>query len=228
LRQVLPWGGARPKASVRENDGHLAIAKFPRKDDEVSTVRWEAVALSLAHQAGIPVPSSRVELVGDKPVLLLRRFDRDGARRIPFLSAMSMLGARDNQAHSYLELVDALRQHGAAPQEDMHALWRRIVFNILVSNTDDHLRNHGFLYHGNDGWRLCPAYDLNPVPTDIKPRVLTLAINEEDTTASLATAMEVAGYFDLEEAQARQIAVQVARATSRWRDEAANATHCQG
>jgi serine/threonine-protein kinase HipA len=214
-------GGARPKASVRENDGHLAIAKFPRKDDEVSTVRWEAVALSLAHQAGIPVPSSRVELVGDKPVLLLRRFDRDGARRIPFLSAMSMLGARDNQAHSYLELVDALRQHGAAPQEDMHALWRRIVFNILVSNTDDHLRNHGFLYHGNDGWRLCPAYDLNPVPTDIKPRVLTLAINEEDTTASLATAMEVAGYFDLEEAQAREIAVQVARATSRWRDEAA-------
>jgi len=178
-------GGARPKASVRENDGHLAIAKFPRKDDEVSTVRWEAVALNLAHQAGIPVPSSRVELVGDKPVLLLRRFDRDGARRIPFLSAMSMLGARDNQAHSYLELVDALRQHGAAPQEDMHALWRRIVFNILVSNTDDHLRNHGFLYHGNDGWRLCPAYDLNPVPTDIKPRVLTLAINEEDTTASL-------------------------------------------
>jgi serine/threonine-protein kinase HipA len=187
----------------------------------VSTVRWEAVALSLAHQAGIPVPSSRVELVGDKPVLLLRRFDRDGARRIPFLSAMSMLGARDNQAHSYLELVDALRQHGAAPQEDMHALWRRLVFKILVSNTDDHLRNHGFLYHGNDGWRLCPAYDLNPVPTDIKPRVLTLAINEEDTTASLAVAMEVAGYFDLEEAQARQIALQVARATSRWRDEAA-------
>jgi serine/threonine-protein kinase HipA len=117
--------------------------------------------------------------------------------------------------------VDALRQHGAAPQEDMHALWRRIVFNILVSNTDDHLRNHGFLYHGNDGWCLSPAYDLNPVPTEIKPRVLTLAINEEDTTASLSVAMEVAGYFDLEEAQAREIAAQVAQATSRWRDEAA-------
>jgi serine/threonine-protein kinase HipA len=213
-------GGARPKASIRENDGRLAIAKFPRKDDEVSTVRWEAVALSLAHRAGIPVPSARVELVTDKPVLLLRRFDRDGARRIPFLSAMSMLGARDNQAHSYLELVDALRQHGAAPQEDMHALWRRMVFNILISNTDDHLRNHGFLYHGNDGWRLSPAYDLNPTPTDIKPRVLTLAINEEDTTASLSTAMEVAGYFELEDAEAREIAAQVARATSRWRDAA--------
>lgn len=214
-------GGARPKASVRENDGHLAIAKFPRKDDEVSTVRWEAVALSLADKAGIMVPSARVELVADKPVLLLRRFDRDGARRIPFLSAMSMLGARDNQAHSYLELVDALRQHGAAPQEDMQALWRRMVFNILISNTDDHLRNHGFLYHGNDGWRLSPAYDLNPVPTDIKPRVLTLAINEDDTTASLSTAMEVAGYFELEEAQAREMAAHVARASSQWRDAAA-------
>lgn len=214
-------GGARPKASVRENDGHLAIAKFPRKDDEVSTVRWEAVALSLAHRAGIPVPSAHVELVADKPVLLLRRFDRDGARRIPFLSAMSMLGARDNQAHSYLELVDALRQHGAAPKDDMHALWRRVVFNILISNTDDHLRNHGFLYQGNDGWRLSPAYDLNPVPTDIKPRVLTLAINEDDTTASLSTAMEVAGYFELEESQAREIAAQVAQSTSQWREAAA-------
>jgi serine/threonine-protein kinase HipA len=213
-------GGARPKASVRENDGHLAIAKFPRKDDEVSTVRWEAVALSLARKAGIPVPHARIELVADKPVLLLRRFDRDGARRIPFLSAMSMLGARDNQAHSYLELVDALRRHGAAPQQDMHALWRRIVFNILISNTDDHLRNHGFLYQGNDGWRLSPAYDLNPVPTDIKPRILTLAINEEDASASLVIAMEVAGYFELEEAQAREIAAQIARTTSKWRDEA--------
>lgn len=214
-------GGARPKASVRENDGHLAIAKFPRRDDEVSTVRWEAVALSLAHRAGIPVPSARVELVADKPVLLLRRFDRDGERRIPFLSAMSMVGARDNQAHSYLELVDALRQQGAAPQEDIRALWRRMVFNILISNTDDHLRNHGFLYQGNDGWRLSPAYDLNPTPTDIKPRVLTLAINEEDTTASLVTAIRVAAYFELEDGEAREIAAQVATATSRWRSEAA-------
>jgi serine/threonine-protein kinase HipA len=212
-------GGARPKASVRENDGHLAIAKFPRKDDEVSTVRWEAVALALAHKAGISVPCARVEEVADKPVLLLR-FDRDGARRIPFLSAMSMLGAKDRETRSYLEIVDALRQHGAAPQQDMEALWRRMVFNILISNTDDHLRNHGFLYHGNDGWRLSPAYDLNPTPVDIKPRILTTAINEEDTTASLSTAMQVAGYFGLQDAQAREIAAQVAQATSKWRDEA--------
>ena len=112
-------GGARPKASVREKDGPLAIAKFPRKDDEINTVLWEAVALTLAQKAGILVPVARVETVARKPVLLLRRFDRDGKRRIPFLSAMSMLGAKGNETHSYLEIVDALRQYGAAPREDM-------------------------------------------------------------------------------------------------------------
>jgi len=214
-------GGARPKASVIEKDGHLAIAKFPRRDDEINTVAWEATALTLAHKASIVVPVGRVETVANKPVLLLRRFDRDRARRIPFLSAMSMLGSRDNETRSYLEIVDALRQHGAAPKEDMQALWRRLVFNILISNTDDHLRNHGFLYEGPDGWRLSPAYDLNPVPTDIKPRILTTAINEDDNTASLALAMEVAGYFGLDADKACDIAAQVGRAVSKWRDEAA-------
>jgi serine/threonine-protein kinase HipA len=165
-------GGARPKASIREKNGDLAIAKFPRKDDEINTVLWEAVALRLAHRAGIPVASARVENIGNKPVLLLRRFDRDGARRIPFLSAMSMLGSKELETRSYLEIVDALRQHGAAPQVDMEALWRRLVFNILISNTDDYLRNHAFLYPGGPGRRLSPAYDLNPVPIDIKPRIL--------------------------------------------------------
>jgi serine/threonine-protein kinase HipA len=214
-------GGARPKASFREKDGHLAIAKFPRKDDETSTVIWEGVALTLAHKAGIAVPVARVEIVAKKPVLLLRRFDRDAKRRIPFLSATSMLSAKDNESHSYLEIVDALRQHGATPRADIEALWRRIVFNILISNTDDHLRNHGFLYHGSDGWRLSPAYDLNPVPTDIKPRVLTTAINEDDDTASLALAMSVAKYFELDAAKAREIAKQVGKAVSTWRYEAA-------
>ena len=214
-------GGARPKASFREKDGHLAIAKFPRRDDEINTVVWEAVALALAKKAGIAVPASRIEIVARKPVLLLRRFDRDGARRIPFLSAMSMLGSKDNETRSYLEIVDALRQHGAAPKADMEALWRRLVFNILISNTDDHLRNHGFLYEGPEGWRLSPAYDMNPVPTDIKPRILTTAINEEDNTASLALAMEVAGYFELETGRPREIASQVGKAVSKWRDEAA-------
>ena len=214
-------GGARPKASVRDRDGHLAIAKFPRRDDEFSTVLWEAVALALARKAGIAVPAGRVETVANTSVLLLRRFDRDGPRRIPFLSAMSMLGSTDHDTRSYLEIVDALRQHGAAPKEDMHALWRRLVFNILISNTDDHLRNHGFLYDGSDGWRLSPAYDLNPVPTDIKPRILTTAINGEDNTASLALAMEVSGYFELNADQARAIAAQVGKAASTWRGEAA-------
>src|SRR5580692_5954448 len=214
-------GGARPKASVREKDGQLAIAKFPRKDDETSTVIWESVALTLAHQARIAVPVARVETVGTKTVLLLRRFDRNGKRRIPFLSAMSMLSAKGNESHSYLEIVDGLRQHGAAPKADIEALWRRIVFNILISNTDDHLRNHGFLYQGSDGWLLSPAYDLNPVPTDIKPRILTTAINEDDGTASLALAMSVAKYFQLDAAKARAIAKQVGKAVSTWRNEAA-------
>jgi serine/threonine-protein kinase HipA len=214
-------GGARPKASVKDKGGHLAIAKFPRRDDEINTVAWEAVALALAKKSGIAVPIWRVEFVAKKPVLLLRRFDRDGSRRIPFLSAMSILGARDNETRSYLEIVDALRQHGSSPKADMEALWRRIVFNILISNTDDHLRNHGFLYESQQGWRLSPAYDMNPVPVDIKPRILSTTINEDDGTASLALALEVAGYFGLTAPAARAIAAQVGKAVSKWRDEAA-------
>lgn len=214
-------GGARPKASVRDRDGHLAIAKFPNKGDEVNTVLWEAVALTLAAKAGIPVPAWRLETVADKPVLLLRRFDREQGLRVPFVSAMSMLDARDNEARSYLEFVDILRQHGAAAKEDMHGLWRRIVFSILISNTDDHLRNHGFLWAGPAGWRLSPAYDLNPVPTDIKPRVLTTAIDLDDGTASLKLALDVASYFELSNGEARKIAAEVGEAVSTWRKVAA-------
>jgi serine/threonine-protein kinase HipA len=153
--------------------------------------------------------------------LLARLFDRDGKRRIPFLSAMSMLGSKDNDTRSYLEIVDALRQHGAEPKADMKALWRRLVFDILISNTDDHLRNHGFLYAGREGWRLSPAYDLNSVPTDIKPRIPTTAINEDDNTASLALALDVAGYFELDATNARKIAAEVGNVVAKWRDEAA-------
>lgn len=214
-------GGARPKASVRDRDGHLAIAKFPHKDDETNAVLWEAVALRLAEKSGIPVPDWRIEPVVDKQVLLLRRFDRVEGRRIPFLSAMSMLGASDNESRSYLEFVDALRRYGASPRQDMHALWRRLVFNVLISNTDDHLRNHAFLYVGPDGWRLAPAYDLNPVPTDIKPRILTTAIDLDDGTASLDLAMSVMGYFELDEGEAKTIAGEVGQAVATWREEAA-------
>lgn len=214
-------GGARPKASVRDTDDQLAIAKFPHKDDDLDAVSWEAVALSLANKAGIPVAQWRLETVGERRILLLRRFDRVAGMRIPFLSALSMLGATDNETRSYLEFVDALRQYGAAPKSDMHALWRRVVFSVLISNTDDHLRNHGFLYDGTDGWRLAPAYDLNPVPVDIRPRVLATAIDLDDRTASLDLALNVAGYFELEDVQAREIAMGVGRTVSGWRSVAA-------
>ncbi len=216
-------GGARPKASVRDADGHLLIAKFPHRDDELDVVRWEAVALRLAENAAIPVPGWRLENLGGRTVLLLRRFDRVKNKRVPFLSAMSMLGATDNETRSYMEFVDALRQYGAAPKADMQLLWRRIVFNILISNTDDHLRNHGFLYAGPDGWRLAPAYDLNPVPVDIKPRILSTAIDLDDGTAALGLALDVAGYFGLKDAEAQEIARQVGQAVAGWRAEAERA-----
>jgi serine/threonine-protein kinase HipA len=210
-------GGARPKASLRLKGGSLAIAKFPRRDDEINVVAWEAVALTLAGKAGIATPTVRLEDVAGQPVLLVTRFDRIKGRRKPFLSAMSMLGAKDNESRSYLEFVDVLRRYGAAPMEDMVALWRRIVFTILISNTDDHLRNHAFLYEGQNGWHLSPAHDLNPVPIDIKPRVLVTAITEDDNTASLALAFEVAGYFEISTTRAREIAAEVAAVVSTWR-----------
>ena len=214
-------GGARPKASVRDKNGTLAIAKFPQKTDEMNAVLWEAVALELAKKAGITVPVWRVESVAKKSVLVLRRFDRKGATRIPFLSAMSMLGAADHEQHSYLEIADAIRQCGAAPIEDLAQLWRRIVFNVMIANTDDHLRNHAFLYEGNEGWRLSPAYDMNPTPLEFKPRVLTTLIDTQDGTASLDLAMSVCRYFNLTVAQGQTIITEVAKAVSKWRNVAA-------
>lgn len=210
-------GGARPKASVVDIDGTLAIAKFPKGDDEIDIVRWEAAALSLAANAGIMVPEWRLERVDDRHALIVRRFDRNGEDRIPFLSAMSMLGADDGDVRSYLEIADALRQHGAESRADRGALWRRIVFSILISNTDDHLRNHGFLYEGTAGWRLSPAYDLNPVPVDLKPRFLSTAVDFEDHEASIELALMVAPYFDLDENAARAIARDVALSVAEWR-----------
>ena len=215
-------GGARPKASVRDRDGQLAIAKFPNAGDEIDTVLWEAVALTLAGKAGVIVPQWRLENVAKRSVLLLRRFDRLGGTRIPFVSSMSMLNARDNEQRSYMEFVDILRQVGAAPIEDMRALWRRIVLSILISNTDDHLRNHGFLYADSAGWRLSPAYDINPVPLDLRPRVLSTAIDLDDATASLDLALQVATYFEISADDAYQIAYEVGTAVSAWRNVAAN------
>jgi serine/threonine-protein kinase HipA len=213
-------GGARPKASVRDRDGHLAIAKFPRVEDEIDAIAWEAVALTLAQKSGIQVPDWRLEAVGGRRVLVSRRFDRKGANRIPFLSALSLLQAQDNQMHSYLEIADAIRVLSASPKKDLAELWRRIVLNVLISNGDDHLRNHAFLYAGISGWRLSPAYDLNPIPTDIKPRILSTSIDLIDPAASLDLAMAVASYFELNARQAKEIANQVGAATASWRQEA--------
>jgi serine/threonine-protein kinase HipA len=213
-------GGARPKASVRDHDNRLLIAKFPHPGDETNQPAWEALALRLASSAGINASEGRLETVADRSVLLLRRFDRVGSHRIPFLSTMSLLGASDNESHSYLEIADALRQCSAAPSEDLVELWRRVVFSILISNVDDHLRNHGLLWEGPAGWRLAPAYDLNPTPTDIRPRVLSLAVDERDPTASLELAFQVAEYFGLGDKTARQIAKEVGQAVAPWRNEA--------
>lgn len=216
-------GGARPKASVRDTDGHLSIAKFPHRDDFSDAVLWESVALTLAARARIPVPQWRVVQIGNKNALILRRFDRREGARIPLVSAMSVLGAADNEQHSYLEIAEAIRQQGAASNEDLQQLWRRIVFNVLISNVDDHLRNHAFLYESPKGWRLSPAFDMNPVPIDIKPRVLSTSIDPGDNSASLELAFDVAEYFGLKANDAKAIAGEVGAAAAQWRQEAQKA-----
>ena len=209
-------GGARPKASVRDKDGHLAIAKFPKKDDEMDVIGWEGVALTLAAKAILPPLNGALNPSGNRRILISRRFDRRQKIRIPSLSAMSALQARDNEPHSYLEIADAIRQMGASPQNDLHALWRRMIFNILISNVDDHLRNHAFLYSDTAGWTLSPAYDLNPTPTDIKPRVLSTTIDLIDPSASLDLAFNVGAYFEISHTEMKQIAKEVALATTEW------------
>jgi serine/threonine-protein kinase HipA len=131
-------------ASVIDARGHLSIAKFPKQTDEYSIERWEAIALRLAMLAGIRTPVHELLEVGGQPVLLSRRFDREEAARVPFLSALSMLGLQDGHRGSYPELVDVLVRYGAQAHADAHELYRRMVFNVLISNVDDHLRNHGF------------------------------------------------------------------------------------
>jgi serine/threonine-protein kinase HipA len=209
-------GGARPKASVRDKDGHLAIAKFPKKDDEFNIVVWEAVTLLLAEMAGVSVAQWRLEQILDKPVLIIRRFDREARTRVPFLSAMSMLGAKDNEQHSYLEMAYALAQYGSAPNQDMEELWRRIIFTVLVSNTDDHLRNHGFLYKRHKGWQLSPAYDINPTPIEIKPRILSTAIDFDNPSASIDTALSVIDEFRIKKNHANEIIQEVSAAVNQW------------
>jgi len=214
-------GGARPKASVIDSDGRMAIAKFPKETDEYSVETWEHIALLLAADAGISTPRHELHRVDGRPVLISWRFDREGETRVPFLSALSMLQLTDGQRASYIEIADELSRIGSRTRADLEELYRRMVFNILISNVDDHLRNHGFLRTGPDGWRLSPVFDLNPTPTDLKARVLTTTISLDDGTCSIDLALEVHRDFRLKEERARAIIAEVAQTVAAWRTVAA-------
>ena len=215
-------GGARPKANVLAPDGSLWIAKFPAKSDEADVGAWEGVAAALARAAGVRIAASRTErLSRGGTTFLSRRFDRDGSARIHFASAMTMLGATDGESgeHSYLDIADFLECHGEAPSEDLPELWRRIVFSIAIGNTDDHLRNHGFLL-GPRGWRLAPAYDLNPNPET--QGVLSLAIDGDDPTADYSVALRAARDFRLSPREAEATLARIREAVAPWRAVAAS------
>lgn len=216
LYEGSPIGGARPKSVVRDNDGSLAIAKFPKPDDDRSIAHGEVLALKLAAETGIDAAEARLVDVGGRPVALIKRFDRAGDQRIPFVSAMSLLGLDDGDHATYTDIADLIRAHSSAPHEDLHELFRRVVFNVLAGNLDDHLRNHGFVYGGNNQWRLSKAYDLNPTPIHEKARVLETWISEAGPEADLELAREVAGQFALDPSEAEQVIDEVTATLARW------------
>ncbi|MBI3647918.1 MAG: type II toxin-antitoxin system HipA family toxin [Actinobacteria bacterium] len=221
LRGGSSLGGARPKAHVIDNAGRIAIAKFPSsKYDEWDVAAWEGVALDLARQAGIRVPTSDVIRVADRNVLVVDRFDREGDRRIGYVSAITMLEASDGEQGSYLDIASVIEQQSPQATDDLHELWRRVAFSILISNTDDHLRNHGFLHAGGTAWSLSPAFDLNPDPQPGSKHLRT-AIDGTETAASVRILMSVAPLFRLNERAAARVLAEVLTATRRWREIAA-------
>lgn len=215
-------GGARPKASIVDQDNNLWIAKFPSRYDQDDIGGWEIVTYKLAIAAGLQMAESQAnKYSGQQNTFLTKRFDRTKhGGRIHFASAMTLLDYTDGQDHedgaSYLELVEFILSKGANVRSDLEELWRRIVFNICVSNTDDHLRNHGFILTPN-GWILSPAYDINPVETG---RGLKLNISENDNSLSLDLAMDVYAYFRLDEAKAHHIMEKVRSSVRNWKKEA--------
>ena len=222
LRAGSSLGGARPKAHVLDQAGRLAIAKFPSaSSDTWNVMAWEKVALDLARAAGITVPDSLLIRIGDRHVLIVDRFDRRGAVRTGYASAMTMLEARDGDQHSYLEIAAVIEERSAAATVELHQLWRRMAFSILISNTDDHLRNHGFLHQRGDSWTLSPAFDLNPNPA-LGPKYLSTAISFDDTRARVNTLLEVAQFFRLDASSALDVLGEVTQATANWRQVAAS------
>lgn len=220
LNEGSPLGGARPKSAVADADGSLAIAKFPKQDDDRSIPHGEVLAMMLARKAGINAAKARIEDVAGRPVALITRFDRDNGQRIPFLSAMSLLGLNDGDEATYTDIAEAIRMYSSEPTEDLHELWRRIVFGVMIGNLDDHLRNHGFLYDHDDKWRLSPAYDLNPVPIAEKARELTTWISEEGPDADLDLALRAAPFFALKTQRAEAIIGEVSAALNGWQNTA--------
>lgn len=213
-------GGARPKASVLDENGYPWIAKFPSNKDEINIGRWEFLVHELAQKAGIDTAIAEIKnFSSDYDTFLTRRFDRTkGGERIHFASAMTLLGKKDGDGAdtgvSYLDLAGFLMKNGAQVNKDLEQLWRRIVFYICVSNTDDHLRNHGFLLT-DQGWILSPAYDMNPVATG---GGLALNISKDDNAQNLDLVRSVAPVFRISEARAEEIIAEVVGAVRTWRD----------
>lgn len=208
-------GGARPKASVIDENDELWIAKFPSRYDDHDIAAWEFVAYQLALNAGIQMAECRIDKFrSHHHTFLTKRFDRTPSSRLHFTSAMTQLGYYDGDYDaSYIELAQFLTEHGANTKEDLAQLWRRIVFNIAVSNTDDHLRNHGFIY-SNGGWLLSPAYDINPVTP---ANGLHLNITDGDNSLNYDLAMEVIEFFQLNNFQAQLIKDEVLASVAQWR-----------
>ena len=213
-------GGARPKASITDTDGALWIAKFPSRSDQFDIGGWEMVAYELAIQAGINMAESKVQkFTSNQYTFMTKRFDRTPkGERIHFASAMTLLGYTDGADHhqgaSYLELAEFIMTNGSDVNQDLEELWRRIVFSICISNTDDHLRNHGFLLTER-GWKLSPAYDINPIEDGTG---LTLNISDDDNALDFGLALEVSEFFRLKEERAIEIADTVREVVSGWRD----------
>ncbi len=213
-------GGARPKAHVIDRNGRLAIAKFPKAEgDDWDVPGWEAVALSLAREAGINAASSQLEEIAGRSVHIVDRFDRQGDRRVGYASAMTLLEATDGEPRSYLDLVEVIEAESDRATADLRELWRRIAFSIHVGNTDDHLRNHGFLRVTSGGWSLSPAFDVNPNP-EPGPKYLSTSIDGRSSAASVELLLGVAEFFRMDEKEARAVLGEVGEATSRWQEVA--------
>jgi serine/threonine-protein kinase HipA len=212
-----PLGAARPKSAVSLADKRLAIAKFPKPDDTRDIAAGEILALTLAAQAGIQVAEHRLVPVGGHSVAVITRFDRTGKNRIPFISAATLLGLPQGDPGAYTLLADGIRQFGNDVPGDLRELWRRLVFSLLASNYDDHLRNHGFLMHELGRWSLSPAYDINPVPEMDRVRMSKTAISEDQQEPTIAGALATAPRFGLKATEAKKILREVFRAVSGWR-----------